>query len=365
MIRSAFLINDPFGDPGVYVDFKYRRSAFLFDLGDIRGLVPRQILQVESVFVSHTHMDHFIGFDHLLRLLLGRNKTINLYGPPSFLCNLESKLAAYTWNLVANYSNDLEIAATEVRPGRRLTRRYRCRNAFRPEGEQEAAFDGILTAGDFYTVRAGFLDHGIPCLAFRLEEHTRLNIKKNILREMGLPTGAWLLELKERIMKGESDDFPVRIWWREKGAEIRERFLPLGLLRERAVKVTKGQTIAYVTDVLGSVESSRRIVELAEGADILFIEAPFLEEDAETAGRKFHLTARRAGLLARQAKAKRLVLFHFSPKYTGRQDVLIGEAMAAFGGGSDGKPGEKQFDTGAPAPYDRVGAFKAEEKADD
>jgi len=38
MIHGVALINDPFGDPGVFVDFKFRREAFLFDLGDIHAL---------------------------------------------------------------------------------------------------------------------------------------------------------------------------------------------------------------------------------------------------------------------------------------------------------------------------------------
>lgn len=363
MIRSAFLVNDPFGDPGVYLDFKYRRNAFLFDMGDLSPLVPRQLLHVDSVFVSHTHMDHFIGFDHLLRLLLGRDKRLSLYGPPSFLKNLESKMAAYTWNLVANYTSDVEIVATEVHPGSRLTRCYRCRKAFQSEGEQSAPFDGTLTSGDFYTVKAAFLDHGVPTLGFRFEEHTRLNIKKNVLKEMGLPTGAWLLELKERIMKGEGDDLPIRIWWRGEDGRHGETFLPLGLLRERAVKVTKGQTIAYVTDAAGNDDNCRRIVELAAEADILFIEAPFLAEDGQTAARKFHLTARQAGLLARQARARRIVLFHFSPKYTGRRDELIGEAMAAFAG--DEPLREKTFDRAAPCLYHPKQAEEQKEQVHD
>jgi ribonuclease Z len=65
---NAALINDPFGDPGVYVECKYRREAVLFDLGDLHLLPPRKLLKIDYIFVSHTHMDHFIGFDHLLRL---------------------------------------------------------------------------------------------------------------------------------------------------------------------------------------------------------------------------------------------------------------------------------------------------------
>nr|MCU0924286.1 ribonuclease Z [Burkholderiaceae bacterium] len=61
------LVNDPFGDPALYVDLRDEGRALLFDIGDIRPLPPRKLLRISHVFVSHTHMDHFAGLDHLLR----------------------------------------------------------------------------------------------------------------------------------------------------------------------------------------------------------------------------------------------------------------------------------------------------------
>lgn len=328
---SAALINDPTGDPGVYVEFKYRREAFLFDLGEISLLTPRKILKIRYIFVSHTHMDHFIGFDHLLRICLGRNQRISLFGPPGFLEKVESKLGAYTWNLVENYTNDFELAVTEIHQTHRVTRHYRCRNAFRPEGEEKCAIsDSGLVEGDFFIVKAVLLDHSIPCLAFRFEEKTRLNIKKNVLREMGLPTGAWLTRLKEQIMNKDPEETPVHIWWKNEDGAMEEKFLPLGMLQEKAVKITAGQKVCYITDVLWSDENVRKIVELAKGTELLFIEAPFLHEDVETAAKKYHLTARQAGALAAMAGVKRLSLFHFSPKYKGMEETLEKEAMNSF-----------------------------------
>ena len=53
-LRSLFapeLVNDPFGDPGLYVTCKFERRALLFDLGDLEALSPRQLLKVSvSIF---------------------------------------------------------------------------------------------------------------------------------------------------------------------------------------------------------------------------------------------------------------------------------------------------------------------------
>ena len=87
-----------------------------------------------------------------------------------------------------------------------------------------------------------------------------------------------------------------------------------------------------MVDAAFDESNAAKIVELARGADQLFIEAAFLDEDAGIAAERRHLTARQAGAIARQAGIARLVPFHFSGRYAGREDALRQEAEAALRG---------------------------------
>jgi len=307
----------------------------MFDIGELSNLSARDLLKVSHVFVTHTHMDHFIGFDTLLRLLLGRDKEIHIFGPSSFMQKVEAKLSAYTWNLVENYENNLSITVIEIHSERALKQRYESRNRFETSAEpQELAFNGNLLSEQSFSIEAVLLDHKVDCIGLALKENCSVNIIKEGLKELQLSVGPWLSEFKRAIYEGCNPDEPFRVFWKKRGKETEERYFRLGELKERIARISPGQKITYITDIIGSPENIARAADLASQSHHLFIEAAFLDKEREMARKKYHLTAREAGLIAAKAGVKEITLFHFSPRYFGREKELYQEAMTAFRSGA-------------------------------
>ncbi len=314
---NSRLINDPSGDPGIFISFPFNKRAMAFDLGDIYNLSPRDILKISHIFITHTHMDHFIGFDRLLRIILGRDQTVYLYGPENFLKNIEGKLAAYSWNLVKNFTNPLTFIVTEITNDKLITQKYICEHKFCPTKAPSTISLKlpILHEEPSLQVATAILDHGIPSLGFSIKEKVRINIRKDALAELGLMPGPWVYQFKQALFDNRNPDSIVNVLYDKNISTPRKKY-KLRDLEQHLVVYTKGQKIAYIADVAYTSSNVEKIIKLANGADHLYIESGFLEKDIDHATRKFHLTARQAGKIAGLAGAKRFTLFHFSPRYT-------------------------------------------------
>jgi len=325
------LINGPFSDPGLFIPFLFEKRALIFDLGELQSLSSRDLLKISHAFVTHAHMDHFIGFDYLLRIFLGREKELHIFGPPDFFSRVEGKLSSYTWNLVAEYQNNFSLRVTEVHPDRTLTRVYSCRDLFRfQETEIDESFSGILLKEPSFYVEGVLLDHRVPCLGLSLVENFSVNIIKEGLNNLELNVGPWINRFKKALYEKDDPDGEFIVTWEERGAGKKERRFVLGDLAKEIAQISQGQKITYITDVIASAENKDKIIKLARDTDQLFIEAAFLESDRETAKEKYHLTAREAGELAREAGVTHFTLFHFSPRYTHMAEEIQREAMDAF-----------------------------------
>jgi len=319
------LVNGRFGDPALFLDVRFTKRAFLFDLGDLHALDTRKLLRVSDIFVSHAHLDHFIGFDQVLRVFLGRDRMLRLYGPEGIIERVRHKLAGYTWNLVDRFKTDLAFLVTEIRSSSEARSSiFRLQARFESEPADEPPFkNGVLHIDDQFCVRTALLDHQVPSIAYAVVESAHVNIWKNRLTALNLSVGPWLRTLKEAVVADLPDDTPVAVGG--------DRTIPLGFLKREVLKVTPGQKVAYVVDAVFSQENSRRIVDLVRDADILFIEATFVREDAPRAADRRHLTTEQAGEIARRAGARTVEPFHFSPRYGGDEARMLREVADAFG----------------------------------
>lgn len=311
----------------LYVKLMGEKKALLFDLGEIGSLKPGNLFKVSHVFVSHTHMDHFIGFDHLVRLNLAREKTIHIFGPKGIIQNVKGKLKGYTWNLVDEYPFVIEVVEICAKKLRKVL--FICKERFKSGLITTTPFGGNIDINPHYTVKALCVDHKITSIAYALEERFHININKERLLAFGLPVGKWLRELKDYIWEGKPDSWLVRIT--EKNADDKiNKEITLGELKEKIVTITQGQKIVYVSDCRGIEKNFKKIISFAAGANILICEAAFLEKDKAKARARGHLTARQAGFIAREAGVAELKVTHFSPRYEHCPQLLYQEAEQEF-----------------------------------
>jgi ribonuclease Z len=319
------LVSDPFSDPGLFLDFRFGRRALLFDLGDLAPLSARELLRVSHAFVSHTHVDHFAGFDRLLRLCLQRAGPLHLTGPMGFADRVAAKLASYTWNLLDEESADFAIVADEFDGQVRRRTQFRAHDAFaRRDVNIPTLCPGFVLDEDEFSVEAVVLDHGIPCLAFALQERLRVNVWRDGLDRLGLPVGPWLNEAKRAARRGDGDNSIIVV--------DTTRSITLGELKRDALHVAAGQRVAYVVDTAAHAGNIARAAALARDADQLFIEAAFADEDAAIAAERNHLTAGAAGEVARRAGVRQVIPLHFSPRYLDRPDLLREQVARAWRG---------------------------------
>lgn len=313
------LVNREFEDPSLYVRFIREKRAVLFDAGNISSLGPGDIQKITDIFITHRHIDHFIGFDLVLRAILRRETPLRVYGPEGIIEGIEGKLKGYSWNLIRDYPAEIEVFSIGEKTIRRAG--FYARESFRRVEMGEREFHGTILRESYFSVKAAVLFHDIPCLGFSIEEDFHINIDKAILNEKGLPVGPWLSEFKRMIRDGVGHDREII---------VSGRSFKLGSLME-VVRITKGQKVSYVVDVSPSDDNINKIVDLVKGSDAFYCEAYFLQEDMERARERNHLTARIAGEIAKRAGVKDLILIHFSPKYRDRRSDIIREAMEAFG----------------------------------
>jgi ribonuclease Z len=165
--------------------------------------------------------------------------------------------------------------------------------------------DGPVASGPFGVLETRALEHSIDAIGYRLTEPDGLRFVPDLLDRHGV-AGTGVGEL-QRHGSLTVDGRTVRL------ADV--------------TTPRRGQRFAFVMDT----RLCDAVFDLADGADLLVIEATFLDAEEELATRHGHLTARQAARVAAQCGVRRLVLTHFSQRYTDLRPYRD-QAAEEFGG---------------------------------
>lgn len=321
---APFMVNHPAEDSCLYVHLADEKDAIMIDCGANNRLPLRLLQKVSMVFISHTHVDHFIGFDNLIRSNVRLNKTISVYGPPGITDQVHHKLLSYTWNLLLE--DAMEVRVFEILGDHIAVTMLSYKNAFQksyPLAIQPIHDRIIYENGDMY-IRYAALNHKIPCLGYALVAKKTWRVDKDKLEQFARQPGPWIKELKTLLANSAPLTSVINV-----GGEP----FTLADLNARLLVEVPEQKIAYVTDTLYTAATEAAIVELAGGADLFFCEAHFTEDEATNALATCHLTARQSGIVARKAGVKQVVSFHHSPRYLqGKPGTLESEFQETFTG---------------------------------
>lgn len=313
-MRNNYLIkrvNSPFDDTAFFVRNIYKKDAFLFDCGRLGDITNSELLDVRDVFVSHTHMDHFYGFDRILRGCLRSEKPIRFYGPPNFINNVKGKLDGYTWNLIKSYPLTIEVYELGVKNIKKAV--FSALNGFVPEYEKEVPKEELL--GDRFQFDYCFFDHKTISIGYRIKEPVHINIKKNMLEKLNLKAGPWLTELKDRLISGKNTG----------DIEVDGKLYNVADLEKELVLYSDPQDITFITDIAPTYENFRKAVDFAKNSYILLIEAMFSKFDVVHAIEKSHLTIPMAKEIFFRSGSKFVKFFHFAPKYEHNRDLFMDE----------------------------------------
>ncbi|MCL4341031.1 MAG: ribonuclease Z [Candidatus Thermoplasmatota archaeon] len=232
-------------------------------------------MKIDNVFITHFHGDHFLGLLGLVQSMSfnGRDRDLNIYGPPGAISILASALN------VGYYSLNFRITVNELL----LNEEY-----------------------DFktFTVTVHKNDHPVPAYSYRFHEKDLVKIDGEKAKQMGIPS-----RMLEKL--------------RKEGTVVHEG--KMYSLEDVSAGIRRGRTVVYT----GDTRPMEDMAEFARDADVL-IHDTTTDSSLEPKVNEFgHSSSRQAAEIALKAGVKRFYLFHYSPRVDNAETLAV-EARGIF-----------------------------------
>ncbi len=263
---------------GAYI-VRWNDEGFLFDPGEgtQRQFIFANIAPtcVTKILISHFHGDHCLGLGSMImRLNLDKVRhPIHCYYPAS------GKKFFDRLRYGTQYHETVNVVEHPVREG------------------------GVVHDDGKFKIEAEFLEHGVDNIGWRVTEADRRKFYPEKLKAWGIKG----VMVRELVKNGKLNINGTVV-------EIEE----LSWIR-------KGDSLAVVIDTL----PCDNILKLADGAKLFLCEGTYLDKDSDLAHKHYHLTAKQAATLAKEAHAKNLILTHFSARYHDLSEFEV-ESRAIF-----------------------------------
>src|SRR3989344_501860 len=242
----------------------YKDQGILIDCGEgtqrqlrIAGIKPSKITKL---LITHWHGDHTLGIPGLIQNLAAHNyrNTLEIYGPKGSKRYLKNLLSGIIMQEKIKY-------------------------------EVKELSSGVFYKNDF-ALESAPLNHIVPCLAYSFKEKDKRKINLDYLKRFSLTQHPLLGDLQ----KGKNIVY--------KGKKISA---------SKATTLIKGKKITIIMDTA----PTKSAVKIAKDSDILIAESTWSKDLEKFVMKRKHLPAELAAKMAKQSRAKKLILTHFSQRY--------------------------------------------------
>ena len=261
-----------------------KNHLFLIDCGEGTQIQLRRhkvkFSRIKHVFISHLHGDHYFGLIGLIStfMLLGREAELNIYGPKGLkeVMLLQLKLGKSWFNYPLKF-HELESKESE-----------------------------IIFEDDKVTVLTVPLKHRIYTNGFVFKEkigERKIDIKAVKKHNVDI---SYLKKIKQ-------------------GSDVENNDGKLILNKQITFNPEKPKSYAFCSDT----QYYPPCIPIIKNVTALYHESSFLDEHQHLCEKTRHSTARQAALIAKAATVERLILGHYSTRYSSIEEFKT-EAKQVF-----------------------------------